>query len=182
MIVIICFVIFSTVSAAQMSVSIANTSVVSGSSINVPITVSGADGLGSMDVVVLFDPAELSVISVDKGALDKGLFLANSSVPGKIAISIVDPSGMSGDGAVAMLSLMVIGSPGTSSPVILNTVTAFSSKSGTDIAVVKNPGNISITSERLSIPGFSPVLVVTGIFFIVWLNLRKNVIAEEHLT
>ena len=167
----ICCSFVGSVSAAAMNIGIGTVSGNTGSIIDVPVTISNAKDLGSMDIVVSYDPAVLSVVSVEKGTLNKGMIMANSDTPGTIAIGIVDANGINGEGAVANIRFKVIGPNGATSPLKITNVLAYNVKTHSDIQTATSSGTITVKQGGLGIPGFG--VVSAALAGMIVLMLRK---------
>lgn len=137
--------------AANLQVIMADASGTPGSTTTVPVTVSGASGLGSMDMSITYDPAVLTVASVDKGTANKGMIFTNTSAPGLIAISLADPAGISGSGDVAVITFNVIGNSGQASPLTVQTVQAYDAGTFLDMPVTTSSGTFTVLEN--SAPG-----------------------------
>ena len=75
--------LMATVSAATMSVSIDSMTVGAGTSILIPVKVTGATNLGAMDVTITYDPSVLQFSTADLGEIStNGMIEANSTTPG----------------------------------------------------------------------------------------------------
>ena len=106
---VLAFMIFlSTLSVASaLTVKVSDATGAVGEAVDVPIVVENAQNLGSMDIVVAFDPEILKVKSVGKGELNKGLLTSNTG-EGVVAISLADSKGINGNGAVAVITFEVL--------------------------------------------------------------------------
>lgn len=167
----ICCSFVSMVSAAAMNIGIGTISGGTGSTIDVPVTISNAKDLGSMDIVVSYDPAVLSVVSVEKGILNNGMIMANSDTPGTIAIGIVDANGINGEGAVAVIRFKVNGPNGATSPLTITSVLAYNVKTHSDIQTATSSGTVTVKEGGMRTPGFEVVTaVLAGMIVLV---LRK---------
>jgi hypothetical protein len=154
--------------AALLTVGVSNVTAAPGSTVDVPVTVSGAQGLGSMDLAMSYDPAAVSVVSVDKGSLGKGLFSSNTGKPGIVTVSIADPAGISGDGSVAIIKVKVNGDAGTTSDIAIYNVLAYDVKTHLEIPVQKTDGMLTVKKGGWGLPGFgfaavAGALVVLGV-------------------
>ncbi|WP_319507611.1 cohesin domain-containing protein [uncultured Methanolobus sp.] len=110
-------------SAASMTVSVDDTEAAQGNTVNVPILVTGAENIGSIDLVLTYDPAVLQAISADTRELGKNAYLeSNTANEGEIVIALADAGGINGDGTVATVSFIVLGEEGTSSQLTLEEV------------------------------------------------------------
>jgi len=132
--------------AANLQVSIADASGTKGSTAAVPVTIAGGTNVGSMDLVVTYDPAVLTATDVSAGALNKGMALGNMSVPGIVAISLADSAGMSGDGPVATITFSVIGNASQTSPLAVQSAKAYDATTFLDIPLAAAGGTFTVTS------------------------------------
>lgn len=99
------------------SLSLPDTSGGQNDLVQVPINLANTDGLLAADLTVTFDPAVLSATGARTGSLTPGWSLsANTSVAGRITLSLAGSSTVSASGVLAYLEFTVIGAPGASSP------------------------------------------------------------------
>src|SRR6056297_2748058 len=68
--------------AEQVQVAISDASGNYESIVDIPITITSADDVGSLDMVITYDPALLQVDSVSKGELNKGILSSNTNTEG----------------------------------------------------------------------------------------------------
>ena len=109
--------------AAAMTVSVDDVEAAQGSTTSVPIVVTGAEDIGSMDLVLSYDPVVLQAISADSGELGENAYIeSNAANEGEMVIALADAGGINGDGAVVTVSFMVLGEEGSSSPLMLEEV------------------------------------------------------------
>ena len=149
--------------AAGLSLSIADASGSTGSTVDVPVMAQDARNIGALDIGIMYDPGVLSVVSVEKGSLVRGMFVSNAKTPGIITLGIVDTEGMTGTGPVAVVRFRVAGAAGTESPLEFLEVLAYDLTSQDPLAVTRNDGTFTVTEGATggSIPGFG-VLAALG--------------------
>jgi hypothetical protein len=95
------------------------------STVDVPIILEGATEVGSMDMVLKYDPDVLRAVAVEADKLGKNALIeANTARKGEVIIALADSSGINGDGAVASVAFEVIGDAGTTSYLTLEAVLA----------------------------------------------------------
>jgi len=93
------------------------------STVEVPIILEGATDVGSMDMVLKYDPDVLRAVAVEAGKLGKNALIeANTARKGEVIIALADSSGIDGDGAVASVAFEVLGDAGTTSYLTLEEV------------------------------------------------------------
>lgn len=138
--------------AASFQVGTADAGGAKGSTVNVPVTVSEANNVGSMDILVVYDPAVLTATGVDKGTLNKGMISANTSAPGFIAISLADSNGITGSGDVAVITFSVIGNATETSTVRLQSVKAYDGTSFLDVPSTISSGTFIVKEGTAATP------------------------------
>lgn len=112
--------LISVASGASLVVSIGDIQESSGSTVQVPIALAGAKDVGSVDLVLKYDPSVLKAVSVETADLSKNAIMeSNITNQGQIYIALVDASGINGDGEIATISFSVLGETGASSPLSL---------------------------------------------------------------
>ncbi len=168
--VLAALILLSTLSVASaLVVKIPDASGAVGEAVDVPVVVEGAENLGSMDIVVAFDPAVLKVKSVGKGELNKGLLTSNTG-EGVVAISLADSKGINGNGAVAVITFEVLKTG--SSDLVIQAVKAYDVNTHVDIKVDTQNGKFTAKEGGgKSTPGFEVVAAIAGVS--VALAIRK---------
>lgn len=90
---------------------------VHGSRVLVPITASSLAGGSAFDLVVTFDPRVLAAVSVQKTGMTSCMAsFHNTSIPGKVQISLFGLCSISGSGSLANILFDVIGPTGSRTP------------------------------------------------------------------
>lgn len=155
--------IFSQNAMAQMiDLEIPDTTTSVGSSVEIPIIMSNGENVGSMDLIVNYDPDVLSVSSVEKGDLTNGMLQANTETEGTIIISIVDVDGINGDGELVLMSFDVIGEEAGSSSLDFTSAQANDVNTYIDIQVEISDGTVTV--EKKGLPGFELWMAAFVIF------------------
>lgn len=173
-IALLCIIVYTGPAAAEMTVSIADSHGGPGSSVDIPVSVENADNLGSMDIVISYDPSVLSVISVEKGSLNKGMISADTTTPGIVSIGIVDAGGINGNGPVAVLKVKVTGEKGASGPLRIDRLLANNVKTHIDIQAGTHDGTFSVQSGGLGVP-LPAYLACASIIIAVVVAVRKKI-------
>ncbi|MBP2029107.1 hypothetical protein J2755_000027 [Methanohalophilus levihalophilus] len=115
----------TTVSAAVVPVTVytADMEASSGGTVEVPVYFSGADEVGSMDLVLNYDSGVLQATGASTSDIGNNAFVeSNIAIPGKITLAMADSSGISGDGEVLLISFTVLGDVGSSTTVSIESV------------------------------------------------------------
>jgi hypothetical protein len=102
------FLLISLTTASALTVSIPDGSGAVGDTTSISVNVKDAQNIGSMDLVIAYDPEILKVVKVEKGGLVKGLFSSNTEQTGIVAIGIVDSKGINGNGEIAKITFEVL--------------------------------------------------------------------------
>jgi len=134
-------------------VSIGSGTVAPGESITVPLTAQIASGvtLGTIGVVVHFDPATLSVAGCTPAET------CNTNLGGQVIFSGAYGTGLTGTVSLAQLSFTALGPAGTSSSLML-TLKEFVDLLAMPLPVTTQDGLITV---RLSTPSPTPTLTPT---------------------
>ncbi len=112
-----------TFEATGVSLSIPNASADPAGSVEIPISVNDVGGLRAADIVVTFNSSVLSAQSVRLGNLVPGwMMAANTSVAGRVNLSLAGAVGVGGSGHLAHITFNVVGSPLATTPLTLDTV------------------------------------------------------------
>ncbi len=121
--------------------------------IAVPVHLEGAKNIGSLEFVLVYDPAVLQVLTVEPGPLAGAALLeASTQTPGAVWAAVVDANGISGNGAVATITFKVIGEVNSSTRLGLESVAAHDAASLLDIITQKTPGSYTVKDAALSGP------------------------------
>ncbi|MFQ6120166.1 MAG: cohesin domain-containing protein, partial [Methanosarcinales archaeon] len=145
-------VTLSTTLPQQISVvSIKDQIATIGESIKVPIEITNAKDIGSMDILMTYESEVLTPISVEKGSLTQNSNIAsNITNAGTIAISLMDLSGFTGDGSIAIITFKV--KAGNASPLLLKDIKATDTNFN-KVAINKESGLIIIETNKCGITG-----------------------------
>ena len=160
-----------TASAAATQVAIGTPQSGAGTTVIVPVTVSGASNLGAMDIEVTYDPAVLKMTSAQMGSLSTNGFVeANEPQPGSALISFIDTQGISGSGEIVKITFEVSGSSGTSTPLTLQ-ARAYDLDLK-DVPVTIQSGSVTVGAAKSGIE-LVAILVAVGFAFICF-GRRKS--------
>ena len=112
--------------------------------ISVPILATRAKNVGSLEFVLVYDPAKLELAQVERGLLSGNALIDSSSPgPGRLWTGIIDINGMNGSGPVAVVTFRVRGLVGGTMPLTLESVAAFDANTLVDIVTGTTPGEYS---------------------------------------
>ena len=172
MLCLLCLV--SLASAGSLTVSVSDTTGAKNSTVDVPIILEGATDVGSMDMVLKYDPDVLRAVAVEAGKLGKNAFVeANTAREGEVIIALADSSGINGDGAVATISFEVTGDVGSTSPLTLEKVSV-SDVDMVEIITTTESGTFSVTEEGALVGDASAVIMVIAAIIIALFVIRRR--------
>ena len=121
--------------------------------IEVPIYLEGADNLGSLEFVLVFEPTVLKVTRVKTGSLANGALLDSSTrTPGLVWAGMIDADGISGDGPAAVITFTIVGDDDSSTPLTLENVVAYDATTLLDIVTRALGGNFVVKDRSLTAP------------------------------
>lgn len=124
-------------------------------SLEVPVYLKGANNLGSLEFVLVYEPAVLEVSKVERGSLGPdAMFDFGNRTSGRLWAGLIDPSGINGDGPVAVITFDVVGTDGAESPLVLESVYAFDATTLLDVLIESSAGGFMVEG----LPFTSPVL------------------------
>lgn len=87
-----------------------------GKFVTVPVNAANFQGLLAASLEITFDPTIIQASSAEPGTLTAGFgYAVNLNTPGLVKISMSNPTMVSGDGSLALITFEVIGTPGSSS-------------------------------------------------------------------
>jgi hypothetical protein len=123
------------------------------STIQVPILLNQASGIGSMNFVLSYNPQVLKVNKVDGGSMISGtLFTPNFKSPPQIRFGLATSGGINGSGTVAYIEFQVIGSAGSSSQLAFSEVST-TNTTGASVAVTTQDGMVTVASGGVGTAG-----------------------------
>ena len=147
-------------SAAGLTVSVRDTTGAPGDAVEVPIELEGASDVGSMSIVLRYDPDVLMAVTVEGDELGKNAMIeVNTARAGEVIIALADSSGMNGDGAAAIISFDVTGDVGSTSPLTLEKVSV-SNVDMVEIITTTESGTFRVGKAKL---GYASVVVALAI-------------------
>lgn len=112
--------------------------------ITVPILATRADNVGSLEFVLVYDPAKLELVQVERGVLSGDALVDSSSPgPGRLWAGIVDVNGINGSGSVAVVKFSVRENVGGTMPLTLENISAFNSNTLVDIITGTTAGQFN---------------------------------------
>jgi len=157
------------VMAAQVEVTISEASGSYNEVVDVPITIANAENIGSLDIVLTYDPTILQVEDVSKGDINNGMISSNTDTEGFLSLAVADQNGISKDGEVAIISFLVIAKTGNS-PLKIESFSVYDTESLEINAVAEN-GVFSVTeldsTDSSSTPGFGFLAIFTSLLVIL---------------
>ena len=121
--------------------------------ISVPILATRANNVGSLEFVLIYDPAKLEFAQVEPGLLaGDALIDSNSSRPGRVWAGIVDVQGITGSGPVAVVKFNLLEEVSGTLPLTLENIAAFDANTLVDILTTTSPGQFDGSGLSLLSP------------------------------
>ena len=112
--------------------------------VSVPILATRAKNVGSLEFVLVYDPAKLELAQVERGLLSGGALIdSNTPSPGRLWAGIIDINGMNGSGPVAVVKFRIRDNVGGTMSFTLENVAAFDANTLVDIVTGTTPGEFS---------------------------------------
>ena len=112
--------------------------------ISVPILATRANNVGSLEFVLVYDPAKLELAQVERGLLSGNALIDSSSPgPGRLWAGIIDINGMDGSGPVAVVKFKVRDNVGGTMPLSLESISAYDANTLVDILTTTTPGEFT---------------------------------------
>ncbi|NQW21938.1 MAG: hypothetical protein HQ475_00675 [SAR202 cluster bacterium] len=112
--------------------------------ISVPILATKASNVGSLEFVLVYDPAKLEFAQVERGALAGNALIDSSSPgPGRLWAGIIDVQGFDGSGPIAVVKFTVRREVSGSMPFTLEDIAAFDASTLVDIVTVTTAGQFN---------------------------------------
>ena len=121
--------------------------------VNVPIHLTGAENIGSLEFVLTYDPSVLEVSGVEAGGLaQSALFDFGTRSPGRLWAGLIDIEGINGDGPIAVVSFKVVGPGASTSLLALENITTYDASSLLDILTNATSGSFTVDGRALTAP------------------------------
>ena len=124
--------------------------------VNVPIYLTGAKNVGSLEFILTYDPSVLEVSGVEAGGLARNaLFDFGPREPGRLWAGLIDSDGINGDGPVAVVSFRVIGPGSSASRLNLESIYTYDASSLLDILSDATSGSFTVEGHALTAPALA---------------------------
>ena len=121
--------------------------------VNVPIHLTGAENIGSLEFVLTYDPSVLEVSGVEAGGLaQSALFDFGTRSLGRLWAGLIDSEGINGDGPIAIVSFKVVGPGASTSLLALENITTYDASSLLDILTNATSGSFTVDGRALTAP------------------------------
>ena len=121
--------------------------------VNVPIHLTGAENIGSLEFVLTYDPSVLEVSGVEAGGLaQSALFDFGTRSPGRLWAGLIDSEGINGDGPIAVVSFKVVGPGASTSLLALESITTYDASSLLDVLTNATSGSFTVDGRALTAP------------------------------
>ena len=123
--------------------------------ISVSILATRANNVGSLEFVLVYDPAKLELEQVERGLLSGDALIDSSSPsPGRLWTGIIDINGIDGSGPVAVVRFKIRDNVGGTMPFTLENVAAFDANTLVDIVTGTTPGKFTVSG----VTSLSPIV------------------------
>ena len=147
-------ILVSDAPAASVTLAVPNCQAATGDEIKVPIQARRAEGIGSFQLELVYDPALLEFQEVEEGPMLSGAMLASNVVaPGRVKLAGVgDPKKpLRGDGELVLVRFRVLGEGGQQCPLGIDNALAWEQTDAAfDMLVSTESGQF--TAQRLGSP------------------------------
>ena len=121
--------------------------------IEVPVLLEGAVNVASLEFFLSYDPTVLELTGVKAGALASTALLEfNGLTSGSIWAGIIDTSGISGDGPVAVITFKIVGDSESNTALTFADVVAFDATSSLKIITAASAGSFAVKDRSLTAP------------------------------
>ena len=118
-----------------------------GIEVMIPVNIEGAAGVGSLHFELVYDWSVLRALEVEYGmVVGDAMFEYNVDVPGRVMVGIIDSSGISGDGSVAVVAFQLRGEADAGISLELENIVAYDAATMTEIPTTASAG--SFTTEN----------------------------------
>ena len=113
--------------------------------LTIEVLAVGANNVGSLEFVLVYDPTVLSLSSILPGPLTAGVFINSiTSTPGQIWASFLEPEGIEGDGPLTILTFDRLQQTDGPVPVTLQSVAAHDADTLLEILTESEAGSVGL--------------------------------------
>ena len=157
--------------AAEVRLEVPDVQAPAGTEVTVPIKITGAKGLGALQMALVFDPAILEPIGAEAGAaVGNCLFQSNQDAKGRMGMALAGAKGIeSDDGVLVNARFKVIGDAGQSCKLTAIRVRAWDYKTEDEALLVsQKDGLLTVTSSGLSPTVY---LIIAGVAVVILLTI-----------
>lgn len=161
-------------SASEVTVTAGRVSGEPGSTIELPVSVSGGPAVEAARVVLTYDSTLLEADSVNAGkAAIAGNAMAGFTVnePGRLTMNFVSTEGVAGEGEWFRVKFKVSGESGQSTPVSIEKVVAFRFDNRVDILADTVNGTLDI---RHSLPWKYTAVILSSLLVAALVTLKRT--------
>jgi cohesin domain-containing protein len=166
---------------APLTLELASATAGSGEEIDLPITAKGAAGLGPMQMALVYDPAVLQPVTVERGPILSGNtlleFFADPS--GRLAIAWATQDAITSDGILVKVRFKVIGNEGQKSSLILDSVRAWDAKSHLDALVTPKAGEFAVQGKGFPWLWIAAALAILVLLLVIVILARRRAKGRE---
>jgi hypothetical protein len=161
---------------AALSLRLPTVEARSGGTVDVPISVAGASGIGAIQFEVVFDPAIVTTDTVTRGPLAAGALIEfNPNKPGRLFVALATLEDINGDGVFVTARFKVTGKAGQGSTLAMENAEAWEGKSHLPVVLKTEAGNLKVVG---GLPWWSLIalLIAVGVIalLLLWLLLRRR--------
>ncbi len=136
-------------SPGKLTVGVGSATGAPGQEVDIPVTLTEANNLGALELVLTYDPAVLEAKSAERGSLLGGNALVEyyANPSGRLAVTLVCQDAVTGDGAVVRAHFLVKGGQGQKSALQLESVRAWDGKTHLDFLVTTAAGEFTVAGS-----------------------------------
>jgi hypothetical protein len=121
--------------------------------VQVPINLRGASQVGSLELVLSYEPSLLEFSGVANGDLAMNAIIESRvSAPGKVWVGMIDAQGLTGDGAMVIVSFRTIKGTTANSPLLLEEVSGYNANTLIDLISSSSPGLLAMYDGSYTAP------------------------------
>ncbi len=168
------FVVLSLVvsKSGAMNLKVVSIDGSAGAQVEIALEADDSDGLGPIQMLLLFDSNVLEIVEVESGDVYEGSVEFRTDKAGELAILMLSDAdkGVEQDGVIAVVKAKVIGEPGQQSALGLRHVRAWKrdTSSPTELDVVTTDGQLIVVSA--SLPWLMIAVIAGGVVIVLLLG------------
>ena len=147
-----------------------------GREVVLPVTARGAQGVGALQMDVVYDPATLDFEGVTAGPMLEGALVeSRSSAPGRVRVAAAGGAAVSGDGTLFSLTFAARGASASRTPVTIERARAWAQADDLEMRVDVAAGEVRLVAPAAGgLPAWAPFAGLAAVGLVVLVVVRSR--------